>query len=125
MAWGGTVEITETDRHEVAEVARTAGGDLWGRFHQLLGELAFRRFLGTEPTGYVVRAVPPKAKYVEMRPGKDDDDTRLVLVLLLANYAKASIVGWVTAGHLRFAGKNVNLSRDLRSDFPERKESDD
>jgi hypothetical protein len=122
-AWGGTVELTDTDRHDMAEAARQRdGGDLWGRFHQLLGELAFGRFLGVAPDGYVVRAVPPKAKYLEMKPGREPDETRLVLVLLLANYRHASIVGWVTAGHLRSAGRNINLSRDLRSDFPEHKE---
>lgn len=124
MPWGGTVHLTDEDRSGTKALAKANGGDL-ATFHHMLGSLAFARFLGTDLSGYVVRAVPPRAKYVNLNAGGDPDDAKVVLVLLLANYEKASIVGWMTAGALRAAGKDVNLSRDLRSNFPERKETPD
>ena len=152
------VVLTEEDREAARACARRmvsdaqAHGamdrfgkdDLAAHAHGALAEIAFARFLGVpwechsldwakaDVAGYEVRAIPPRQRtvYIKAKPN-DPDERKVVVVLLLANYTEAMVLGWMTAGEIRshvkesdwgHRGAKANMLEDLRHlhyDFPE------
>lgn len=136
VGWAGSVTLTEEDhalarkcaearqedskRHKYADRfgERSLGSDQVGA----LGEIAFARFLGvpwdctvghiggaTDVAGYEVRTVSASAYRLALKAKRNDlDDTRLVLVALLAgtggSITGALVVGWASAATVRFFG---------------------